>query len=226
MSKKRVIALFISFALILSATPVTPASALIPAGEYVYKGETWKYGLGDSIGWNQDTFKTIGTTGNANWRDASPSGNGELAILESCDPNEDVFILINTKIVQNTTSIYDVPNIADQMDLIRTETINKTSYPWLDIINAYAQEQYGVDWGTTWPRPCHPAGQLRIKNNDYTPENAQIYNRYTNYETAEVGAQWKNADRTSEWNRRSFVSRADNVIVTQIEADQDRKSVV
>lgn len=219
MNKKRLIAIIMSIALIL---PVIPANvAMADTGEYVYKGETWKYGLGEAIGYNQGAYKTIGTTGNANWRDASASGNGELAFLESCDPNEDVFILTNTKIVQDTTSIYDAPEIASSMDIIRTTTINKTSYNWLNIINAYAQEQYGVNWGTTWPRPCHPGGQLRIKNNDYTSENAQIYNRYNNYETAEVGAQWKNADKTSEWERRSFVSRSDDVIVTQIEADQD-----
>jgi alpha-L-fucosidase 2 len=192
------------------------------SGEYVVKGEYWKYGLGNAMGFNENTYKTIGTTGNANWRDGSVSGNGELAFIESSDPNEDVFILNNTKIVTDETSLYATPNIANSIDRIKTGAVNKTEYPWLDIINQYAKDQFGASsWGTTWPRPYQPAAQYRIKNNDFTSANSSTYNRYTNFETGEVGVQWKDSGKTSEWNRRSFVSRSDNVIVTQMEADQN-----
>ena len=64
----------------------------------------------------------------------------------------------------------------------------------------------------------HPGAELRIKNNAYTSHTD--YNRWTNFETGEIGSQWIDADG-KEWNRRTFSSRADNVNVTIIEAPED-----
>ncbi|HHV98628.1 MAG TPA: hypothetical protein GXX36_03485 [Clostridiaceae bacterium] len=233
MKKKSLIALIISLIFTISILPayavpvesnvINEADVINKAdGKYVVKGETWKYGLGDAIGFNENTYKSIGTSGSNNWRDGSVSGNGEIAFIESCDPNEDVFIFNNTKIVTDRDSLYTTPDISHILDRQRKGAVLKNDYPWMNAVNEYAQEQFGVSsWGTTWPRPYQPAAQYRIKNNSFTTANTQIYNRYTNYETGEVGVQWKNEDRTVEWNRRSFASRSDNIIVTHMEADED-----
>ena len=192
------------------------------AGEYNVNGTTWKYGLGDSVGFNENTYKTVEkATTNNNWRDGSVTANGEIGFIESCDPDEDVFIFNNTKIVTDGDDIYETPVISNILDAQRLGAINRDNFLWINEVNNYAQSQYGTGWGTTWPRKYQPAAQYRIKNNDYSSENSDIYNRYTNYETGEVGVQWKDNDG-NEWNRRSFASRTDEVIVTYIEAPEGK----
>lgn len=183
-------------------------------------GTTWKYGIGESAGFNENTYKTVEkSTTNDNWRDGSVTANGEIGFIESCDPDEDVFIFNNTKIVTDGADIYDTPVISNILDEQRTGAIERNNFPWIKAVDDYAQSEYGTGWGITWPRKYQPAAQYRIKNNDYTSDNSDLYNRYTNYETGEVGVQWKDA-AGNEWNRRSFASRSDDVIVTYIEAPE------
>ncbi len=180
----------------------------------------WTRGLNGAMGWNEDTYATIAKkTSNNNWREALATANGEIAIMESGDPNEDVMIFNNTKIVFDDNGPHTVPYLADIIDEQRVGAINYNKWIWNQSANAKDQEQYGINGGRgmVWSRPYMPAGQYRIKNNDYTDANKSNYNRYTNYETAEVGAQWKDEDG-NEWNRRTFASREDDVIVTYIEA--------
>ncbi len=180
----------------------------------------WTRGLNGAMGWNEDTYYTIEKrTGNNNWRQALATANGEIALMESGDPNEDVFIFNNTKIVYDDNGVHEVPQLADIIDQQRVGAINHNNWIWNQAANTYDQNTYGISGGRgmVWSRPYMPAGQYRIKNNDYTAANKTNYNRYTNYETAEVGAQWKDASG-NEWNRRSFASREDDVIVTYIEA--------
>ncbi len=181
---------------------------------------TWTRGLNGAMGWNEDTYYTIEKrTSNNNWRQALATANGEIALMESGDPNEDVMIFNNTKIVFDDNGVHEVPYLADIIDQQRAGAINYNSWIWNQAANTYDQNTYGINGGRgmVWSRPYMPAGQYRIKNNDYTAANKNNYNRYTNYETAEVGAQWKD-DSGNEWNRRSFASREDDVIVTYIEA--------
>lgn len=183
--------------------------------------QTWKYGLNGALGFNENTYSTIekSTTENS-WREGSVTANGEIAFIESCDPDEDVFIFNNTKIVTDGTDFYETPDISSILDDQRKGAVIRLSnsdFPWISAVNKYASEKYGIGWGLTWPRPYQPASQYRIKNNSFTEENKENYNRYTNYETGEVGVQWKDSDG-NEWDRRSFASRSDDIIVTYIEA--------
>ncbi len=199
-----------------SMVPLTGAHAETP---------DWKHGLGDALGFNESTYATIEKSTKKNsWREGSVTANGEIAFIESCDPDEDVFIFNNTKIVTDGTDIYETPDISDILDSQRKGAVTRTGnndFPWIKAVNKYASSMFGASWGTTWPRPYQPASQYRIKNNSFTEANKDNYNRYTNYETGEVGVQWKDAEG-NEWNRRSFASRSDDVIVTYIEAPDNQ----
>lgn len=197
-------------------------SAKKMGASYEVKGESWKYGLGDACGFNETTYSTVKkATGNNNWREGSVSGNGEIAFIESCDPEEDVFIFNNTKIVTDGSDIYETPVLNPILDDQRMGAITRDNFPWVQQVNTYAKETFGTNWGTTWPRKYQPAAQYRIINNQYSAANSEKYNRYTNYETGEVGVQWKD-DAGNEWDRRSFASREDDVIVTYIEAPEGK----
>ena len=182
----------------------------------------WKYGLGDAVGFNESTYESVEKKATKeSWREGSVSANGEMAFIESCDPKEDVFIFNNTKIVSDGTDIYETPVISDILDKQRKGAIERKRFPWINAVNKYASSTYGTSWGLTWPRSYQPAAQYRIINNSYSSENANNYNRYTNYETGEVGVQWKD-DKGNEWNRKSFASRSDDIIVTYIEAPDEK----
>ena len=185
----------------------------------------WKYGLNGALGFNENTYATIEkSTKKESWREGSVTANGEIAFIESCDPDEDVFIFNNTKIVTDAVDLFETPKISSILDEQRKGAVNRagtSDFPWIGAVGKYASDTYGTGWGTTWSRPYQPASQYRIKNNRFTEENTNRYNRYTNYETGEVGAQWKD-EEGNEWNRRSFASRSDNVIVTFIEAPDNQ----
>ncbi len=214
---KRLLSLTLCLAMLFGCLVFAP-------GPVASAAEGWKYGLNGALGWNESSYYTITKrSSNDNWRQGLASANGEIAFMESGDPNEDVFIFNNTKIVYDDNSLHEVPDIAHVLDEQRAGSINYNNWVWNQAANAYDQETYGVNGGRgmAWSRPYQPAAQYRIKNNDYSNANRNNYNRYTNYETAEVGAQWKDADG-NEWNRRSFASRADDVIVTYIEAPEGK----
>ncbi|WP_026835248.1 glycosyl hydrolase family 95 catalytic domain-containing protein [Eubacterium xylanophilum] len=222
---KRCAAVFFSLTMGVSSITVSGVGTSVAESEEIFKtgdGTTWKHGIGNAIGFNENTYKTVAKAAtNDNWRDGSVTANGEIGFIESCDPKEDVFILNNTKVVQDGTDIYETPVISGILDDQRTGAVERGKFPWINEVAKYARQQYGANWGTTWPRPYQPAAQYRIINNSYTDTNAKKYNRYTNYETGEVGVQWKD-DAGNEWNRRSFASREDDVIVTYIEAPEGK----
>ncbi len=201
------------------------SASFVPSMEVHAKTSQWKYGIGSALGFNENTYETIekGTKNDA-WRDGSVTANGEIGFIESCDPNEDVFIFNNTKIVTDERDFYETPDISSILDEQRKGAVVRkkaSDFPWTKAVNKYASSKFGSSWGLTWSRPYQPASQYRIKNNSFTKENETNYNRYTNYETGEVGAQWKDA-AGNEWNRRSFASRKDNIIVTYMEAPDDK----
>lgn len=224
MNKKKIGACVLAGAMIVSSLGIWPANTQNDIGakseNYEVNGVKWKYGIGNSIGFNENTYKSVDrSTTNNNWRDGSVSANGEIGFIESGDPKDDVFIFNNTKIVTDGDDIFETPVVSGILDAQRLGAINRKNFPWVNEVNKYAQAQYGTSWGTTWPRKYQPAAQYRITNNSFTDENKKNYNRYTNFETGEVGVQWKDANG-NEWNRRSFASREDNVIVTYIEAPE------
>ena len=83
-----------SIALLLCAVMVF--GVLLGAAPAVKAADGWRYGLDGALGWNEDTFYSIEKrTNNNNWRQGLASANGEIAFMESGDPNEDVFIFNN-----------------------------------------------------------------------------------------------------------------------------------
>ena len=173
-SRKRLIALTLCVVMLLSLMPGIPAGAA---------DSGWKRGLNGAMGWNETSFYSIAKkTTNNNWRQALASANGEIAFMESGDPNEDVFIFNNTKIVYDDNSLHTVPYLADIIDQQRAGSINYNNWVWNQAANRFDEQTFGVSGGRgmAWSRPYQPAGQYRIKNNDYSSANQSNYNRYTN----------------------------------------------
>ena len=138
---KRIISLALCAVLVLGLF----AGASIPRAK---AAEGWKYGLNGAMGWNEDTFYTISKrTTNNNWRQALASANGEIAFMESGDPNEDVFIFNNTKIVYDDNGVHEAPVLADIIDEQRAGAINYNRWVWNQAANSYDQQTYGISGG-------------------------------------------------------------------------------
>lgn len=218
---QRFVSLFVLIAVVFSL--VIPGMIIVNADEDI----TWNYGLNGCRGFNENTYSPIvrHTDGksDSNWRDGSMTGNGTMALIESCDPSEDVIIFNNTKLVLGTNDIFDVANIADHIDEIKKTAADRSNPgQWQSWVYEYWNETYGTPNNnrdghlSSNTKAYHPAAQLRIKNNDYTAYDK--YNRYTNFETGEIGMQW--AKDGKQFSSRTFISRADDVAVTIIEAPE------
>ena len=83
-------------------------------------GYEWKYGIGDSKGFNENTYTNINKytdgSSNSNWRDGLMTGNGEQALIESGAPDEDAIIFNNTKLVLGSNEIFEVMDISSNLD--------------------------------------------------------------------------------------------------------------
>ena len=145
------------------------------------------------------------------WYDALVSGNGEMGVLVHGGP-------YNERIICNHEFLYEPvggeevnpPKIGKYLNRTR-ELILSGKYK--DAVeysyNNAKKEGYP---GLLWTDPYHPAFAITINQ----PENGKVknYRRELNFETGEITVNW--TDANGDWQRKTFVSRADNVIVQQI----------
>lgn len=142
-------------------------------------GYEWKYGIGDSKGFNENTYSNINKytdgSSNSNWRDGSMTGNGEQALIESGAPDEDTIIFNNTKLVLGSNEIFEVMDISSNLDSIRTTAADRSNPgAWTGWVRNARNEKYGAGASTagndmsTNTKMYHPGAELRIKNNAYT----------------------------------------------------------
>lgn len=172
-------------------------------------------------GFVSDSYQRIpkGQEGILAWRDALVSGNGITGLLENFDPQEDVIIYQNTKLVLDTAKIYDMPDYSGILDKERRNAVMRENIGiWTEAAEVSYKEKYGVEnYVSGDVRPYHPAARMRIKRiNTVRVEN---YRRYTNYRTGEIGGRWKDQEG-KEWNTDSFPSRVNQLVITRMNAPE------
>lgn len=131
------------------------------------------------------------------WRQGMVSGNGLQGFIESGSPYSDTFIFQNMHFIMPNQNVRYCPETFDEL-----ETVKQSIVKGEDIIdNASYDDVYRF----------HPGGQLRI---NLDGKGEADYVRYTDYETSQVGVQYKSSD--GAWDRKSFTSMADNAVITEI----------
>ncbi|MDE6506253.1 MAG: glycoside hydrolase N-terminal domain-containing protein [Eubacterium sp.] len=131
------------------------------------------------------------------WREGMVSGNGLQGFVESGSPYNDTFIFQNMHFIMPNPNIRYCPETFDEL-----ETVKQNIIAGQDIIdNASYDDVYRY----------HPGGQLRIELEGKGEKN---YIRYTDYETSQVGVRYENDNGI--WERKSFTSMADDVVVTKL----------
>lgn len=154
-----------------------------------------------------DTYAEPGR--NRNWREGMVSGNGENGVVTSGAPYSDTLIYQNINLIMPS----DHPRkplevIPGELEPTREAVFNND-----DSWNFNGRGRY-------FNYCYHPAHQLRLTMDakDYSD-----YQRWTDYETAEVGVEY--TDEDGQWERKTFTSREDNVTITEIKESSEGEKI-
>jgi alpha-L-fucosidase 2 len=137
------------------------------------------------------------------------SGNGNMNISVYGDPFAEQVLFNDEEILTpwKTGKPLEAPKIADILPAVRKLMLQGEYKKALEL-SLDASEKAGVRQGANHPA-AHPAFDLLIT----TPGRHAVtdYLRTLDFETGEIRVTW--TDEAGRWERRSFVSRPDNVVV-------------
>lgn len=131
------------------------------------------------------------------WRHGMVSGNGMQGFVESGSPDEDTFIFQNMHFIMPNPNVRYCPDTSDELETVKKNIANSENI----IDNASYDDVYRF----------HPGGVLRLSTGE---KSSKKYVRYTDYETSQVGVKYQNKNGT--WERKSFTSMADGVVITKL----------
>lgn len=131
------------------------------------------------------------------WRHGMVSGNGMQGFVESGSPYSDTFIFQNMHFIMPNPNVRYCPETFDELETVKQNIANGN-----DIVdNASYDDVYRF----------HPGASLRLNMNG---KGEKDYVRYTDYETGQVGVHYANNEGI--WDRTSFTSMADGVVITRL----------
>ncbi len=143
------------------------------------------------------------------WEDALLTGNGTMGAMVMGNPFEEKIILNHALLFLPNQAPVVPPNQAAYLDEIKKLSFEGKYNEVAELgVKIWKDAGYG---DKKWTDPYVPAGELTI---DMPVSNVKDYRRMVNYETAEAIVEW--TDETGYYVRKTFASRADGVVVTQI----------
>ncbi len=146
------------------------------------------------------------------WRDGMVSGNGTNGYITSGAPYSDSFIFQHMWFNFPSADPRHIPaELTDQLEEARQNVFQQNDQWKIKHANGQTRER-------TFYYSYHPGHQLRLNMLNYTGKNkdeVSEYKRWTNYETAETGVTYLDADGV--WIRTSFTSRTDDVSITRLQ---------
>ena len=149
------------------------------------------------------------------WEFGMVSGNGKQGVVVLGDPISETIIGNHISLYLPYGNDYQIPDMASYLETFR-EIIKTEGY---DIANErYYEEAVRRGYaGLQMSDPSHPGFHLNIKSDisDFAD-----YKRYTNFENGEIGVTFLDELGRHHF-RRTFVSRADDLIIHHISNDQN-----
>ncbi|WP_371478646.1 glycoside hydrolase N-terminal domain-containing protein [Kitasatospora sp. NBC_00315] len=138
------------------------------------------------------------------WEDAFLAGNGESGIMVHGGPHRERTVLNHHRyVLPNGTRGLRAAETADRLEEIR-DLILAGRAPEAQRIWAKGEE-------LRWTQSFHPGHALEAATAEHGPVRG--YLRATDFDTGEITVRW--SDDAGDWLRRSFVSRADAVVVQE-----------
>ncbi|MFE7853653.1 glycoside hydrolase N-terminal domain-containing protein [Streptomyces sp. NPDC057403] len=139
----------------------------------------------------------------ARWEDGFLSGNGRHGALVFGDPNDErVVVTQHTLVRPNGGESARPPRLADRLPQLQDRLLAG---------EPDAAETFTDGRDLQWVQPFHPAFQVRLRRAPGDPPHR--YRRGVDFPTGVV------EETCDGWRSRVFVSRADDVVVQQVTAD-------
>ncbi|MFF2328533.1 MULTISPECIES: glycoside hydrolase N-terminal domain-containing protein [unclassified Streptomyces] len=138
------------------------------------------------------------------WEDAFLSGNGRHGAMVYGDPVDDrVIVNHHTLVRPNGSEHARPPRLADQLGRLQDALLAG---------DTTAAERFGAGRPLLWVQPFHPAFQTRFRSapQPVAASGPSPYRRTVDFATGEIDAVH------GDWRSRTFVSRADDVIVQYV----------
>ena len=143
------------------------------------------------------------------WEDGFVTGNGTMGVLMLGNTAEESLWLTHARCFRPLGTDETVPDLSPYREEIRrlarqggSEAANEFFKNWID----------ASGWELKWTDPFRPALNLKIVQEQ--KGGTKDYIRTEDFATGELGVQWN--DDAGRWQRRIFVSRADDVIVISL----------
>lgn len=141
-------------------------------------------------------------TADREWREGMVTGNGHNGVINAGYPYSDTLIYQNIYLLMPSTSSRENPDFYNQLETVRQSVVTmQNNIPQIPRGFFYAY---------------HPGPQLRLDMDESIQSGGTYsnYERWTDFETAEVGVTYTNGEGI--WERKTFTSREDDVTITQI----------
>lgn len=145
------------------------------------------------------------------WEDAMLSGNGLTGVMQYGDPRDERFLFNNHRLLMPNGAPVPIADMTAQMARMQQRFLAGEIGPgWAEFYEELKTR--GKLPPMIWTQGYHPSHALRVT----IEGDSEIadYKRLTNYRTGEIVVTW--TDSQGEWSRRTFVSRADGVVVTEL----------
>jgi len=145
------------------------------------------------------------------WEDALVSGNGRMGVMVFGDPLRETIVANHCRLFLPLGSREIVPDLGQYLPELRKIIGPQEDYRQaMDFILGKAKQQ-GFP-GIIYTDPFHPGMFVHLRHAD--AGDVRDYARTENFATGEIVVRW--TDDRGRWSRRTFVSRAENVIVTSV----------
>lgn len=134
------------------------------------------------------------------WRSSLITGNGENGALVAGNPTDDTLIYQNMAFNMPNNSWRDTPDMTPYLEGVRQSLI------------AGDVPAINPSWSLQYDYTFHPGHELNLHSVRSGPVSGN--HRWTDFHTGEAGVSY--SDAKGSWNRTTFASRTDNVVVTRI----------
>ena len=156
----------------------------------------------------------VSTRSARNWEEALISGNGTIGALVMSRPLDETIIFSHERLFMPAYPSQPIVNMAPHVDTVR-EMIDEEEYREAArfVWNLARKQGYPE---LRWTDPLIPAFDLKIT----MPEAGETrdYARSVDFQTGVASVQWK--DERGAFERRLFVSRADNMAVLSLRGER------
>lgn len=147
-----------------------------------------------------NSFSDVTGNHDLSWCDGMVTGNGVQGAITSGAPYTETIIYQNIHFIMPSDQPRHIPwEVTGELEEARQAVINMD-----DSWDVHGRAR-------TFDYCFHPSHQLRLH---IPPKEYSDYRRWTDYSTAETGVIYTDCDGT--WERKTFASREDDVIITSI----------